>query len=340
MPVVEHLTADTFGAAVRKHSERLIVTTQDQTLAEAPLLFLETVTLAGRGVSISSDALEACCERGIPVFFLSGGGDPYASIYAPGLTGTVLTRREQLSAFGDERGVQLALAFARGKIVNQAALLRYLARQRTAAPAAASRLSEAANFLLAHAAQLDDLDAEPLEAIRGPLLAREGIAAQAYWGAAGEIMPADYAWPGRTGRGADDPVNQLLNYGYGILYHQIERAIILAGLDPYAGFIHTDRPGKPSLTLDLIEEFRPAAVDRPVFGLVNRAFTVERDENGWLSTTTRRELASRILEGLDAPSPHQGKRLPLRQVIGVQARAVAGFVRGQHPAYSPFRLIL
>lgn len=81
-------------------------------------------------------------------------------------------------------------------------------------------------------------------------------------------------------------------------------------------------------------------MDRPVFGLVNRAFTVERDENGWLSTTTRRELASRILEGLDAPSPHQGKRLPLRQVIGVQARAVAGFVRGQHPAYSPFRLIL
>jgi CRISPR-associated protein Cas1 len=77
-------------------------------------------------------------------------------------------------------------------------------------------------------------------------------------------MPEQYDWPGREGRGAQDPLNSLLNYGYGILYGQVEQAIILAGLDPYAGFLHADRPGKPSLTLDLIEEFRQVAIDRVV----------------------------------------------------------------------------
>ncbi|MER3513307.1 MAG: CRISPR-associated endonuclease Cas1, partial [Chloroflexota bacterium] len=81
------------------------------------------------------------------------------------------------------------------------------------------------------------------------------------------------------------------NYGYGILYGQVERALVLAGLDPYAGFIHVDRPGKPSLVLDLIEEFRQAVVDRTVLGLVNKGVALEQDEEGRLTEGTRRMLA-------------------------------------------------
>ncbi|MBL8144943.1 MAG: CRISPR-associated endonuclease Cas1 [Anaerolineae bacterium] len=335
MPIVEHLSAETYGAFVGKHSERLTVTGDGAELAEAPLLFLETVTLSGRGVSISSDALEACCERGIPVFFLSNHGDPYASIYAPGLTGTVLTRREQLAAFGDWRGASLGLAFARGKVLNQAAFLRYLARNRPDA-AQAAELRQAAEAVSGHTERLDGLAGLMLDEARGPLLAAEGSAAQAYWAALGALVPASYAWPGREGRGATDPVNQILNYGYGILYHRIEQAIMVAGLDPYGGFIHTDRPGKPSLTLDLIEEFRAPVVDRAVFGLVNRGFSVERDEAGWLSAGTRRRLAERVLEGLDGEVTHQGMKMALKQVIHVQARAIAAFVRGHSPDYVPF----
>jgi CRISPR-associated protein Cas1 len=335
MPVVEHLTADSYGAFIGKHSERLVVSNDGEDIAEAPLLFLETVTLAGRGVSISSDALEACCEAGIPIFFLSHHGDPYASIYAPGLTGTVLTRREQMAAYEDARGTALALAFARGKIANQAAQLRYLARNRTS-QGEIDALRTAAQTLADHMMRLNELIDWPLDQARGPLLAAEGSAAKAYWNALGALVPADYGWPGRVGRGADDPVNQLLNYGYGILYHRIEQAAILAGLDPYAGFVHTDRPGKPSLTLDLIEEFRVPAVDRAVFGLVNRGFSVVRDDEGWLSADTRRRLADRILEGLDAEVTHQGQKMALRQVVNAQARAVAAFVRGHIDTYVPF----
>src|SRR5258707_15829984 len=108
MPIVAQLIADTFGSHIGKYSERLKITQKGETLAQAPLMHLESVHILSMGVSISADALEACCERGIPLYFLDSRGTPFASIYASGLTGTVLTRREQLRAFDDWRGVRLA----------------------------------------------------------------------------------------------------------------------------------------------------------------------------------------------------------------------------------------
>jgi CRISPR-associated protein Cas1 len=144
------------------------------------------------------------------------------------------------------------------------------------------------------------------------------------------------AGPGRR-RGAADPVNSLLNYGYGILYGQVERASVLAGMDPYAGFIHTDRPGKPSLVLDLIEEFRQVAVDRLVFGLVNRHFLVKQDDKGRLSDDTRKHFAEKVVEHLEAGVRHEGKSYPLRLVIQMQARHLAAYLRGEREHYVAFK---
>jgi CRISPR-associated protein Cas1 len=143
-------------------------------------------------------------------------------------------------------------------------------------------------------------------------------------------------WPGRRGRGARDPLNAALNYAYGILYGQVERAIVLAGLDPYAGFVHADRPGKPSLVLDLIEEFRPAAADRPVFAIFNRRSRVQLDERGLLIDTSRRLVADQVLERLDSAERYERKKVPLRIVIQSQARHLATFVRGDRAGYTPF----
>lgn len=335
MAIVTHLVADVFGSHIGKYSERLKLTKQGEVLAQAPLLHLQSVLIVSRGVSISADALEACCERGIPVQFLASNGSPYAAIYASGLTGTVLTRREQLFAYRDRRGINLALGFATGKITNQAATLKYMAKNRP--DEVAQELKLCAGEVLDHLAWLDRLEGETVDDLRGTILAAEGNAAQRYWSAIQQIIPQDYGWPGRETRGATDPVNSLLNYGYGILYQQIQRAIVLAGLDPYAGFIHADRPGKPSLVLDLIEEFRQVAVDRVVFGLVNRGFTVEQDEDHMLSTETRKRLADRILEHLEAEVSYQGKKHALRAVIQSQAREIAAFVRGHRENYEFYK---
>jgi len=339
MAIVEHLIADTFGTHIGKYSERLQVTQGGDTLQQIPLLHLKTVLVTSRGVSISSDALEMCAERGIPVFFLDSLGRCYASMYAAGLTGTVLTRRAQLLAYQDARGTAVALAIAEGKIRNQAATLKYLAKTRKDSdPAAYQELQLCADEVLDSIAQLDRLPRdEPIEQVRERVLAAEGEAARRYWAAVGAILPAAYGWPGRAGRGATDPLNSLLNYGYGILYSRIEQAVVLAGLDPYAGFLHADRPGKPSLVLDLIEEFRQVAIDRLVFGLANRDFKVEQDEKGLLSSETRRSLAEKVLAHLEAGVRYEGKRYPLRFVIQSQARHLATFLRGEREAYIPFK---
>ncbi len=257
---------------------------------------------------------------------LSGTGTVYASLYSAALIGTVLTRREQLLAYYDERGVALARAFSQGKIRNQARTLRYWARNRES-----DGLRETAAAVVSVADGISANEDDP-----NRLMGAEGHAAQLYWGAARELVPVAYQWAGRIGRGATDPVNSLLNYGYGILYGAIERAIVLAGLDPYGGFLHADRPGKPSLVLDLIEEFRQIVVDRTVFGLVARSYTVEQDERGRLSQTTRRDYAAKILGQLEGKTRYEGQRRPLRHIIQSQARHIATFVRGERVPYTPF----
>jgi CRISP-associated protein Cas1 len=125
-----YLIVDQFGCSVGKHSERLQVKKEKKVIAEMPLLHLEGVVIAGRGISMSADVIAACADAGIPVHFLSGTGHPVASLFSAGLTGTVQTRREQLTAYADARGVALAKAFVAGKIANQASLLRYMAKYR------------------------------------------------------------------------------------------------------------------------------------------------------------------------------------------------------------------
>jgi CRISP-associated protein Cas1 len=334
MTVVQHLYADQFGAFIGKYSERLKLTSNGKTLQQAPLLHLQSVTIVGGGIGISADAIGACCERGIPIVFMDGRGWVYATLYASGLVGTVLTRRAQLLAYTNGLGLRLAVGFSAAKIRSQAATLRYWARNR---PQDAELLSQLALDIFAYGDRLHTFPLDvPLEDIREELMGLEGAAARLYWQGAGLLTPDEYGWTKRIGRGAADPINSLLNYGYGILYAEIERAIILAGLDPYAGFLHADRPGKPSLVLDLIEEFRQAAVDRPVFGLAARSYTVTMNDQARLSDATRRDFAAKILKQLDAQMRYRGERVTLRHAIQSQARHLASVLRGDTDHYLPF----
>src|SRR5205823_7661479 len=114
-----------------------------------------------------------------------------------------------------------------------------------------------------------------------------------YWEAVTEIISQKVEFLGREHVGATDAVNSLLNYGYGILYAQVWGAVINAGLEPFAGFLHVDRPGKPSLVLDLVEEFRQPVVDRTVIAFINLGQSM-RMENGLLDQETRRAIAEKI----------------------------------------------
>jgi CRISPR-associated protein Cas1 len=339
MPIVQHLVVESFGKHVGKYQERLRVTdlkTGDKEM-DAPLIHLETVLIGSRGVSISADAIAACAERGVPIHFLDGHGTPFAALYSAGLTGTVLTRRAQLQALADSRGRAAAAAFCIGKLRNQANLLRYMAKYRKETAAETfEELRRLASEVLDHVTEIERLGGQTVDDIRFELLSAEGRGAQRYWQGFGLLLKESHDWPGRQTQGARDPINSALNYGYGILYGQIERAVVLAGLDPYAGLLHVDRSGKPSLVLDLIEEFRPAAVDRAILSAINKGSALALDERGRLDGPTRKLIAERVLERLDSPVRYNGKQSTLRSAMQAQARRLAVFLRGERPEYEPF----
>jgi len=327
------LIIDQFGAFVGKHSERLRVSLKGQVVEERPFHGLEHVLVASGGVALSSDLIQACAERGIPISFISRVGHPYARVMSSGLVGTVRTRREQLLAYLDERGVALARAFSSGKVRNQAVLLKYMAKYRKGnAPEVFEKARTAAESLEGFAERIQVVKGDSVDEVRQDILTLEGHAAKVYWEAAGKLLIPETDWQGRQTRGARDLVNSALNYGYGMLYCQAERAIMLAGLDPYAGFLHADRAGKPSLVLDLVEEFRQMTVDRAVFSLVNKGVGLEV-EGGLLTEESRRTIAEKVNERLETEERYEGKKHKLRTVIQSQARRVAVYVRGEGRPY-------
>jgi len=330
------LLIDKYGVFLGKHSERLRLTQNKQVLAEVPLLDLEHVMVLSGGVALSTDALRACAERGIPVTFLSRSGQVYARLLSAEMGGTVKTRREQLLAYSDHRGVYLARAFATGKMKNQSSLLKYMAKYRKARDQDAFQTAhQAASAIDTLVEELQQLEGPTVDHLRPLVLSLEGRAAEHYWNAVQRLLPSDVAFSGRETRGAQDLVNMALNYGYGVLYSQVEQAILLAGLDPYAGFIHVDRAGKPSLVLDLTEEFRQPMVDRTVFALLDKGPRPELDQEGNLTEATRRLLAQRVLERLGGLVDYQGKKHRLRTVIQSQAHHLATYLRGEGN-YKPF----
>ncbi|MCC7422667.1 MAG: CRISPR-associated endonuclease Cas1 [Planctomycetaceae bacterium] len=311
---------------------------------EVPLDRLKSVVVASRGVTISSDLVEALVERGVQLSFLSSRGLPVAHLNAPALSATVQTRRSQLAAYSTRTGVELAAAFIDGKVRNQRHTLLYFGKYlKATAPDRYRKVFEKAKSMHAMRRTLRELakstprraaESSLIEVLRDKLMGFEGAAARSYWEAVAVILEGRIAFPGRETRGALDPVNAALNYGYGILYSQVFGAVVNAGLEPYAGFLHVDRPGKPSLVLDLVEEFRAPIVDRAVLAIVNQGIEVRIGEHG-LVGETKRLIADRVLERLNKPVPFEGKRHRLRSIVQMQARHLATAVRGER-VYKPF----
>lgn len=304
---------------------------------EIPLFRVGEILVPARGVSLSTDLIEEAVSRGIPIAFLRAGGEPYAMLVSPMLTATTKTRRAQLKAIDGPTGLSLARAFIAGKLRNQASLLVYFAKAESGDAGRRKRVVEAAGKIRAARRQVLGIEGRNVDYVREQLLGAEGMGARFYWeGVRALVETRCSTFEGRSGRGAVDAVNALLNYGYGILASRTWAALMLAGLDPFAGFLHTDRPGKPSLVLDAMEELRPGVVDRAVLAYVRLGRPI-KFEGGRLDDDSRRAIAEAVLERLKSPVVRKGRRMQLGSVLQSQARAIATFVRGES-SYTPLAM--
>jgi CRISPR-associated protein Cas1 len=238
---------------------------------------------------------------------------------------TTKIRRRLLEAAGSEDGARLACEWVQAKIGHQADLLRDLARTRPdraeALGATAARVDKLADVVAG-------LRGVPLDELRGSLMGLEGVAGREYFAALSLALPERFRFDGRSRSPARDEFNCLLNYAYGVLYGLVERACLLAGLDPAIGLVHTDNYNKPSLVFDLIELFRVHAERVVVTLIASRRVKPElfdQKEGGYRLNADGRALLLRELnDHLDQVKLHGRRRLKIRDTVVYECQRLAG----------------
>ena len=332
---MKEISLSKYGQFLGKKSERLVVKEKGKVKREEPFFKVKRVIITSKGISLSTDAIEECMKHGIQIDFLNFKNEPYAKLSSPFLQGTVKTRRAQLNAYDSKRGLELAKYFVTGKVHNQINLLKYMSKYRKKRnPKLYNYMCEKIEDMENSLENIEKITGEDIDEVRQEIMTLEAHCAKKYWKTIKNILPDEVDFPGRETRGATDLINSMLNYGYAILYSHIQGAIILAGLDPFAGFMHVDRSGRASLVLDFIEEFRQQVVDKTIFAMVNRGTKLEIDDNK-LSKKTKNKLREKLKKKFNSYQKYEGKKEKIRVIIQRQARHIATFLRGERD-YTPF----
>lgn len=328
----------TQGAYLRKRGETVVVRLDGKDVLRLPFNNIGSIVCFGR-VGASPFLLGACAERGITVTLMSKTGRFLAAVVGYS-QGNVLLRRRQYRVADDPLGAaEIARYVVLGKLSNYRAVLRRAARESSGLQR--KSLSTAAQALDAATRNLDR--AQGVDALRGI----EGASTARYFSVFNSLITAnkdDFTFSGRHRRPPTDPVNALLSFLYTLLTHDARSACEGAGLDAAVGFLHRDRPGRPSLALDLIEELRPVLADRLVLSLINRRQVKRTDfskdatggvrMNEKIRKTVIATYQKRKQETIR--HPFLGERITLGLLVHIQARLLAGFLRGDLDAYPAF----
>ncbi len=333
------LFVTTQGAYLAKDGECVVVRVEGQNKARFPVHLLGGVVCFGN-VGCSPFLLGHLAENKVSVSFLTEYGRFLAQVQGAA-SGNVLLRRQQYRWADDpEHTARLARGIVAGKVVNARSVLRRAGRDhpdKVDAPSmerALVRLDSCAKQLL--------LEHET-DVVRG----MEGDAANAYFSVFDQLITTSkqaFTFAGRTRRPPLDRVNCLLSFVYMLLMHDVRSALESVGLDPMVGFLHRDRPGRPGLALDMMEEFRPAFADRLVLSLINlgqvRESGFEILESGAvrMDEDTRKVVLAAYQKRKQAEITHPFLReqMPLGLAFHIQALLLARHVRGDLDDYPPF----
>ena len=250
------LVINTYGSYLQKNGDCFKVK-KDEQVFEVSVKKVDGIMIT-TAAYITTDAIKLAMDHNIDIIFLDEFGDPFGRVWHSKLGSTTLIRRRQLEIADTLEGVNLALEWVRKKLDNQIDLLTRLRESRSNKSAEITayidKLRNCRNSLYSLIPK--DASHIGIEDVRGSIMGIEGSGGRIYFEAISFIMPDRYKFEGRSRNPAKDEFNALLNYGYGILYSKVEKACIIAGLDPYVGIIHTDHYNKKSLVFDLIENFR------------------------------------------------------------------------------------
>ncbi len=326
------------GATVRTRNGRIVVTRKGESLMDVPLAQVERLAVIGN-VQVTTPALTRMLAREVDVVFLStrmsyrgrldGGSSKQAQLRIEQL------RALELPAFA----LELARPVILGKMAEQRNVLKRRLGSLDAEREAVLRRAMTGIDAMRRAAE----QAADVEALRGC----EGKAAVYYFGGLRQLLDPAWGFRGRAYRPAPDPFNAALSFGYALLQRDAVAAVNLVGLDPHVGFMHTVHHGRPSLALDLMEEFRPSVVDVMLLELLRKKQLgpgdFEREAGGPRPVSLSPAAVEVVLRAYEDRMNTRLRHRPSKRVttwrrcVELQARQVAGVVLGRRERYEPLR---
>ncbi|MCX7820195.1 MAG: CRISPR-associated endonuclease Cas1 [Brevinematales bacterium] len=321
---MKHILITDYAEALRLDHGMLAVWQNGEKKLEYPLSKIKTITVCRNGVSLSSDLILQCAERGIKLFFLDFKGIQVAGVSPLNNHSISLVRKAQFKFIESKESREVAREFIIGKIHNQESVIKYFSKY-------INRVDEnykkkLINIYLTEIEKIInilkniELDRDNWRDI---ILGIEGKAADSYWRTLREtnLLSSDFSQ--REGRGAKTISNQALNFGYSILLSIVWHCLVNSGLEIYEGILHTFRPGKPALVLDIMEEYRAWVVDRVIIKFRN--FFEKKTE---LDKDCKELIIKEIHKTLGKKYPYHGKRVKLENIIQRQIYRLSGTFLG------------
>ncbi|MBZ4644872.1 MAG: CRISP-associated protein Cas1 [Petroclostridium sp.] len=326
-------------AYLSRDGENVVVRIEQQERFRIPVHNIEGIVCFGY-MGASPALMGFCAEKGVAVSFLNEYGKFLARVTGP-VTGNVLLRRKQYRvADNEEEASKLAIGFITGKIANCKTVLQRALRDH-ASSINVKEITHVVDTLTNQVLRLQKC--ADLDEVRGV----EGEAARTYFSVFNEMILCQkesfYIYQ-RNRRPPLDNMNALLSFLYTLLVHDVESALETVGLDPFVGFLHRDRPGRPGLALDLMEELRPYLADRLALSLVNRrqitadGFCIKESGGIVMDADTRKVVltAWQKRKQEEITHPFLNEKIPIGLIPYAQAMLLARFLRGDLDGYPPF----
>jgi len=328
------------GAFVHKDGESIVVRRDREKIGQFPLIAIGELVCFGFGVTVSAPLAEHCANEGVTITYLNGSGRFMARLVGP-LHGNVLLRRRQYrDADDEERALDIAKCCVAAKVTNQrSALLRFL-RNHSDSPHAMA-IETAVSRMAQIQRRIESCNKR--DVLRG----FEGEAAEHYFSVFDHLVLVsddEFRFGGRNRRPPMDRTNALLSFAYSLLALDMRSALESVGLDPYVGYLHTERPGRASLALDVAEEFRAPFADRLVLSLVNLrqvsvdGFLVQASGEVEMKPDTRKTFLGayqkRKRESIRHPFLDEDMEVGIAFLA--QARLLARHIRGDLDFYPAF----
>jgi len=331
-----YITSD--DAYLSKERETFVVEVNNKKVFQAPIHSIENIVCFGFK-PLTPALMAFCAENNVGISFLSENGKFLARVYGP-QQGNVLLRKAQYAAADSEsESLKIARPIIAAKVANYRNLL--LRHQRNHPEVSMDGVASAEATLGDRLAEIQR--AETLDGLRG----FEGECASVYFGVLSSLITVqqeDFAFTKRTKRPPLDPANALLSFLYAILANDVRSAVETVGLDPQVGFLHQLRSGRPSLALDIMEEFRAYLGDRIMLNLINLKQVAKKDfevrESGEvrMSDEARKTVITAYQKRKQEETTHPflGEKMTVGLLPHIQAQLMARYLRGDMPEYPPF----